>query len=125
MGSPRVARIQELLREHLGTLIDREVKDPRVGLVTITRVQVSPDIATADVFISIYGSEEERNSTLDGLESAKGHLRSRLGRTLQTKNTPELKFHMDNSAEYSIKISKILRQVGEKESTNSDESSDL
>ncbi len=121
MASPRRARIQEMIKENLGTLIDREIKDPRVGLVTITRVQVSPDISTADIFVSVYGSDEDREASLTGLKSAKGHLRSRLGRSLQTKNTPELKFHMDNSAEYGVHISKVLRKVNASdEAVNSD-----
>lgn len=102
---------QEVLRE-LSTLISREVKDPRVALMTsVTAVEVAPDLKTAKVFVSVLGDEESKANTLKGLKSAQPFLRSSLAHSLNLRNTPELKFILDDSIEYGVEMTKKIEAM--------------
>lgn len=92
--------------------IIREVKDPRVDLFTsITDVIVAPDLKTCKIYVSVLGDEEKRRSTLEGLNSAKGFIRRELAHIVNLRNTPELKFFMDDSIEYGVGMSKKIEDV--------------
>ncbi len=108
----RSERVGELMLEEISTLLLREIKDPRIGFVTLTRVQVSDDLRYAKVFVSILGTlEQEQSQTLQGLQSAAKFMRRELGRRLRLKYVPELTFHLDKSIEYGVHIAKVLEEI--------------
>ena len=93
-------------------IIRRELKDPRIGFVSITRVRMSPDLRSARVHVSVLGDEKEQEDTLAGLRSASGLIRHALGRRLENlKFSPEIRFELDPSIEYSVHISRRLREI--------------
>lgn len=111
MRSVRLQRINEQVKKELSEMLQFEVKDPRVGFVTITGVSVTPDLQQATVHISVMGTPEEKEEALLGLEKAKGFLRSQLGRRVKLRHTPELVFKLDQSLEYSGRINELLNQL--------------
>lgn len=115
MAGPRMRRINEVLREVVGAAISSELSDPRIGFVTVTSVETSPDLRAAKVFVSVLGSEEEREATLDGLRSSHGVIQSRIAAETRMKRTPTLTFHYDDTIEKSVRISKLLEDEAEEE----------
>lgn len=115
--SRRTDRVNELLREELSELIQREVKDPRVGqgLVSITEVQVSPDLRHATVYVSHLGDEASRREVLAGLQRSAHFLRSELVRRLDLRNTPELHFRFDPSIERGARLASLINEVAARE----------
>ncbi len=112
MSGHRVVQVGAQIREEIMAIIRRDLKDPRIGFVSITEVRMSPDLRSARVRISVLGGEEEGRATLAGLRSASGLIRRELGRRLQNlKFTPDLRFEIDPSIEYSVRISKTLREI--------------
>lgn len=109
--SKRVNRVEEAYKEVLSEVIGREVKDPRVGFVTITRVDVSPDLRHARVHFGVLGFDEEVARTIAGLESSKGYMRSALGKHLRIKYLPEIDFVHENVSEEALRLSALLGQV--------------
>jgi len=107
----RSDRLGELILAEISHLITREIKDPRIGFVTFTRVDMSDDLRYAKVFVSIIGSPPEKVRTLQGLSSATGYIRRHLGRALHLRYTPELTFLLDESLEHGAKIAQLLRQL--------------
>src|SRR5689334_19574979 len=103
----RTARLDELLREEISDVVRREVDDPRIGFVTITDVEVSPDLRHANVWVSIIGSQDERKQALRALSHAMPFVRGRLGR-LRLKRIPELHVKEDDSAERGTRVLAIL-----------------
>ncbi len=101
-------RINEVLREVVGSAISSDLKDPRIGFVTVTSVETSPDLRTAKVFVSVLGSESEREESLAGLRSSHGVLQSRIAAETRMKRTPTLTFHYDETIEQGMRISKLL-----------------
>lgn len=119
-------------RERLGSLIEqvisdliRQMKDPRVaGLVSVTRVQVTPDARSARIFISVMGVEEQRRSTMRAIENATGFLRSRLGEQLTIRHVPELQFVLDRSLEQGDRVISLINTIDIPEMKEDEESSD-
>ena len=108
----RSERVAEGIREEVATFLAEDAKDPRiVGLVTVTGVEVTRDLRHAKVFVSIMGSDEERRATLAGLDSAAGHLRSRIGRVLRLRVAPEIAFRYDDSIARAAKIEALLAEL--------------
>ena len=107
----RSERLGELILAEISDLIRREIKDPRIGFVTCTRVEMSDDLRHAKVFVSSLGAEPEKARALQGLSSATGYVRRQLGRTLHLRYTPEISFLLDDSLEHGAKIAQILRQL--------------
>src|SRR3954468_969603 len=105
--SERTARLDELLREEISEVVRREIDDPRIGFVTITDVETSPDLRHANVWVSIIGSAEERAQGLRALSRAMPYVRGRLGK-LRLKRIPDLHIKEDDSAERSTRVMKIL-----------------
>lgn len=114
--SYRIERINEMIKEILSEIVLGKLKDPRVGLVTITAVRVSADMAVARVFYSVMGDEAEREQTRKGLVSARNFMRKTIAGELDLKNAPELRFEYDDSLERSIAIEKVLREEAQKKS---------
>lgn len=109
----RTRRIDALLREEISELLTREVHDPRIGFVTITDVETSPDLGHARVWASVIGSEDERAAALRGLEHAMPFVRRRLGERLRLKRIPELSIRGDMTGERGTRVMQILRELEE------------
>ena len=105
-------RVSDLIRGHLTDLLERKINDPRLEMVTITDVVVTPDVVRANVHYSILGGAEAQAEAQAGLESAAGWLRRELGRRLRLRNTPQLVFHYDPSLERGEHIASILDELG-------------
>lgn len=113
--SRRADRVGEAIRTEVATFLSEGAKDPRlVGLVTVTAVEVTRDLRLARVFVTILGSDTERAASIDALESMKGHLRSRLAKTLRLRVAPELAFRLDDSVARAARIESLLAEVREK-----------
>jgi ribosome-binding factor A len=110
-ASHRPERVGEVIRQVVGEFLASEARDPRIGFVTVTGVDVSPDLSHATVRVSVMGSEEERGRTLAGLASAAGYLRSQLSRTLSARITPEVAFTLDRGLEHAERIDRVLRDL--------------
>jgi ribosome-binding factor A len=108
MTGDRMRRVDEAMREVLSGAITSELKDPRVGFVTVTAVQTSPDLRHARVFVSVLGNAGERRRSLQALQGAHGYLQRRVGAELHIKNTPALEFVYDDTAERSQRINELL-----------------
>ena len=104
----RMRRVNELMREVIGSAIATELEDPRIGFVTVTSVDTSPDLRTARVYVSVLGDEAEREATLAGLRSSHGVLQSTIARQTRIKRTPTLTFHYDDTPERGVRISRLL-----------------
>ena len=111
MRYKRSLRVQELLLEEISRLLTRGLKDPRIGFVTLTRIELSDNLKHARVMVSIFGDEKQKEDSLVGLNSAKGFIRGHLGRSLHLRAIPELEFKMDKSAEHVEKITKIINEL--------------
>jgi ribosome-binding factor A len=107
--------VGEFLREELTDIIRREVKDPRVGFMSVTEVDVSEDLRTAKVYVSVLGSDDEREATLAALRSAAGFIRHHLKPRLRTRQIPGLEFRGDRSMEHAQEIARTLRDLREAE----------
>ena len=116
MQGRRVDRIEEQLRIELSEILEHEVHDPRVRLVTVTHVKVSPDLRHAKVFVSALGDVEDRKKILQGLRSAAGYARRSLGQRLHhLRRIPELTFDYDEALEKEMRIEQLLDQIKTKE----------
>lgn len=113
MPSGRMRRVDEAVREVLSDAITRDLKDPRVGFVTVTEVRTSQDLSHARVYVSVLAPEARREASLEGLRSAHGYLQRRVGSELKLKRTPTLDFVYDDTAERAQHLEELLRQEGE------------
>jgi ribosome-binding factor A len=111
MSSRRTAKVAEAVREQVSTTILFGLKDPRVKNVTVTRVEVSPDLRNAKVYVSVMGDEKAQRLTLKGLESARGFLQAKLAERVKIRYTPILHFQLDQGVKRSIEASRLLREV--------------
>lgn len=112
MNNRRINRISEEIKKVVSELISREIKDPRVSpLTSITKVQVTNDLSYANIYVSILGDKEVKDSTIDGLKSAKGFIRKEIGNRIDLRHAPEPVFHLDESIEHSLYISKLIEKV--------------
>ncbi len=108
----RADQVAGQVRQEIMEIIQRDLKDPRIGFVSITGIKMSPDFRSARVRVSVLGTEEAQKLSLKGLISAKGLIRHELGKRLQNlKGAPDIHFELDPSIEYSVHISKLLREV--------------
>jgi ribosome-binding factor A len=115
MAGQRMRRVDEAVREVLSDALGhRDLKDPRIGFVTVTDVKTSTDLRHARVYVSVLGSEEEREATLEGLRSSHGVIQSRIAAETRMKRTPTLTFRYDDTIEQGVRISELLEE-GEEE----------
>jgi ribosome-binding factor A len=110
MRGARMRRVDEAMRAVLSDAIATDLKDPRIGFVTVTGVKTSPDLRHARVYVSVLGSEPERTASIDGLRSAHGFLQRRLADELTLKHTPALTFQYDDSVDRGMRISHLLAE---------------
>lgn len=108
-------RVNEAVREVLGEALNQDLKDPRVGFVTVTEVRTSSDLRHARVFVSVYGTPDEQEASLEGLRSAHGILQGRIARELRLKRTPALEFTLDDTAQRAARLERLIEDVMEDE----------
>lgn|SRR5690606_23706765 len=111
MAKKRIARVNEQIRRELTSLLQFDVRDPRIGVVTVTGVEVSPDLYHAKVFYSVMGSDEDRASAAEGLRAAAGFLRTEIGRRMHIRRAPELHFSYDNTIQHAMHIERLLQEA--------------
>lgn len=121
MAQHRSSRLAEEIKKEVSQLIRDEIKDPRVGFVTLTSVEVTNDLRHARIFVSTLGTMEEQKATLMALNKAKGFIRSELGKRVRLRYTPELSFVFDTSIEHGAKILELLTKVGNSEEVEKSE----
>jgi ribosome-binding factor A len=109
--SSRQQRVGDLLRAEISEIVQMKMRDPRLGFLTVTGVEVSRDLRHASVFVSVLGKEEDGSTALDTLNKASGFVRSELGHRVELKHTPELHFVIDKSLERSMRISEVLKKI--------------
>jgi ribosome-binding factor A len=114
MRGGRIRRVNEAMRAVLSDAIATEIKDPRVGFVTVTGVKTSPDLRHARVYVSVLGDDAARDGTMQGLRSAHGFLQGRLASELRLKHTPALTFEYDDTVDRGMRISQILDEDRER-----------
>jgi len=110
--SRRTERVQSLIRHELGQILQQEIKDPRItGLVSVTNVEVIPDLRRARIYVSVYGEREAQDGALLALNSAKSFLRHELGHRMNLRYSPELDVHLDHSMAYADQVDSILKNL--------------
>lgn len=111
-NSIKNTRINAEVQRELSNIIRQELKDPRIGLMTsVTAVEVAPDLKTCKAYISVLGESQSKEDTLAGLKSAVGFIRRQLAKNLNLRNTPEIRFVLDESIEYGVTMSKMIADV--------------
>lgn len=111
MQGKRLDRVNQLIKEEISTVLQRELKDPRLGFVTVTGVETSKDLRSAKVFVSVLGAEEQWTASLAALASARGFVRNWLRQHLDLRVTPEIEFRPDRSMEHAARIQQLLRKL--------------
>ena len=115
-NSVKNTRINGEVLKELSNIIRSEIKDPRINPMTsVVAVEVAPDLKTCKAYISVLGDEKSQQDTITGLKSAEGYIRRQLARTVNLRNTPEIRFILDQSIEYGINMSKLIDEVTEHE----------
>lgn len=113
--SHRPERVGALVRQTVAEFLTGDVRDPRIGFVTVTGVDVTPDLSHATVSVSVMGSEEEKSRSLEGLTSAARFLRASLARSLRLRTSPELHFRLDRGLEHAQRIEQVLKELKEQD----------
>ena len=116
----RIEKLQELIKQEVSKMLLREIKDPRIGFVTVTEVEMTGDLREAKIFVSVMGDEKKVKESFAGLKSALGFIRREIGKRIRLRFTPEISFAPDTSLDYSEHIQKILLDI-EKEGTKQNE----
>src|SRR3954464_4022223 len=106
----RMRRVDEAVREVLGDALAQELKDPRIGFVTVTDVKTSPDLRHARIYVSVLGDRRAREASISGLDSAHGFLQRKVAAELRLKNTPELEFILDETTERAFKLERMIER---------------
>jgi ribosome-binding factor A len=114
MAGARMRRVNEAVKEVLSSQLAAGLKDPRIGFVTVTGVDTSPDLRFARVYVSVLGDEEERDAALDGLTSSKGFLQAQIAHELRMKRTPTLSFHYDETVARADRMTRLIDEVAPK-----------
>ena len=109
----RVEKLQELIKQEMSKMLLKEIKDPRIGFVTVTDVEMTGDLREAKIYVSIMGNEEKVKESLEGLQSALGFIRREIGKRVRLRFTPTISFALDTSLDYSEHIQKLLLQVNQ------------
>jgi ribosome-binding factor A len=112
VDSYRMRRVNEAIKEIIGTALSHDLKDPRIGFVTLTGVEASPDFAHAKVFLSVYGKQSQKDATLEGLRAARPFLQRLISDELDLQRTPVLEFVYDGTIDQAMHIQAILKSTG-------------
>ena len=119
--SRRPEQVADQVRMTVGELLLRQLHDPRIGFTTVTGVKMSPDLRFARIYVSVYGGDEAKKKTLEGLHAAAGFIRRELGHQLKLRYTPEIAFEYDESVEYGAHIEEVIRQLKKSPGTGKEE----
>ncbi len=120
-NSIKNTRVNAEVQHELANLIREGIKDPRIHPMTsVTAVEVAPDLKTCRAYISVMGNEEAKNNTIAGLKSAEGYIRRQLAKSINLRNTPEIRFILDESIEYGVAMSRLIDEVTGKEEVQED-----
>lgn len=111
MENMRTSRVAEQMKKEVGEILNQKIKDPRVGFVTVTDVDLTNDLQQATIYVSVLGDEDEKEATLVGLSKASGFVRSEVGKRIRLRKVPEIMFKFDEAHEYGNHIDAILRQL--------------
>jgi ribosome-binding factor A len=111
MGSERMRRVDEAIRQVLGDALAGDLKDPRVGFVTVTDVRTSADLSHARVYVSVLGDADQREATMEGLVSAHGFLQGRVAGELRLKRTPTLEFAYDDTTDRALRVDALIDEI--------------
>ncbi len=123
MAGYRKQKLEGEILRIIGDSLLKEIKDPRIGFATVTRVTINRDYTIADVGISVIGDEKEKRKSIAGLESAAGFIQHIVGKALKMRNTPRIRFHLDTSIEEGIRMVDVLNKLEEEESGEPDDNS--
>ena len=115
MGQLRAEKVQEFIKQEASKIILNDLKDPRIGFVTVTDVIVTNDLRKAKIYVSLFGSDEAKAETFKGLNSSLGFLRSEIGKRVNLRFVPEMSLHIDESLDKSDHIQKILLKINQEE----------
>lgn len=125
MSELRVRKIQEFIKQEVGNMLLHDLKDPRLGFITVTGVKLTGDLREAVIYVSLFGKEEEKKASMDALNQAKGFIRRELGQRLKVYYTPSIAFAEDTSLDYSMHIEGLLKKIhtddGKKENGHEDQ----
>jgi len=121
MQYSRALRVQDLLKKEISQIILEMLKDPQIGFVTITAVEVSADLKNAKVFYSVLGTPQEKQNTASALNRARGFIQSEINRRVRMKKTPQINFEFDHSLEYGDRIDRIIEQLHQEKKDKSEE----
>jgi ribosome-binding factor A len=109
----RFERVQSMLKREVSSIIHDELNDPRLGFITVTKVEMTPDLRYAKIFYSVFGQDEAYKKTKEALDSASGFIRKLVGERMDLRFVPEIAFKEDKSAQYSVRIQEVLDQIKE------------
>jgi len=124
-NSIKNTRVNGEVQRELSNIIRREIKDPRINPMTsVVAVEVAPDLKSCKAYISVLGDEKSQQDTLAGLKSAEGYIRRELARTINLRNTPEIRFVLDQSIEYGVNMSRLIKDVNKEMSETVKDDSD-
>ena len=121
MPNRRHIQVGEEIQQIVSYLIQRELKDPRIGFATITNVEVTQDLRFARVYVSVMGTDEERKDTMTALQSARGFVRHEVATRMTTRTVPEIQFKLDRGLEYSDQINRLLNEIKVADATTTDD----
>jgi ribosome-binding factor A len=124
MPNRRHIQVAEEIQQIVSYLIQRELKDPRIGFATITNVEVTTDLRFARIYVSVMGSDEERKDTMAALQSARGFVRHEVATRMTTRTVPEIQFKLDRGLEYSDQINRLLSEIKVAEATTADDAAE-
>ncbi len=120
MNWDKFEKLVSLVREKLTTIILYRLKDPRIGFVTVTRVELSRDLKTCSVYYSVFGKEGEKSKTSHALEAAKGYIQSEIAKALRTKTVPQVRFIFDEGMDKADRVFRILKEIETEKENNGD-----
>ena len=117
----RVRRVEEAVRAEIAALLIKGLKDPRIGFVSVMTVRVSPDLRSANVYVSLFGTDSEKKSSLAGLRSSAGFVRKHIGRVLRLRFAPEIRFMEDTTLDEVYRLDQVFKQLHEDEGSPADD----
>ncbi|MGG1551184.1 MULTISPECIES: 30S ribosome-binding factor RbfA [Paenibacillus] len=118
MARVRVGRVGEQIKKELSQIVQSELKDPRIGFLTVTGVEVTNDLSLARVFLSVLGTDEEKAASLKALNAGSGYIRSELGKRIRLRKVPDLQFKFDSSMDYGSHIDSLLHKINQEGNPN-------
>ncbi len=124
MSTQRHDRVQEALRQEISTIIQKEIRDPRIGFLTITRVELTKDLRYAKVYFTILGETKDKHLALKGLNSAKGYIKGVIAEKIKLRYTPEISFKIDESLDHTRQVLDILERLRKERSDAGDNQGD-